>query len=190
MSPAAEAFLDQAITWRELGFQNCAHQANYDRWESLPDWAKATLSAHASDPRPYHYSLAQFAAAATHDPLWNAAQRQLLAEGRIHNYLRMLWGKKILQWTGDPREALEVMVELNHRYALDGQDPNSYSGIFWILGALRSPLGAEAADLRLGSIHELRQRAQEASPDRLSPPLWTCVGLRRPGLLLPEAAKS
>ena len=71
---------------------------------------------------------------ATHDPLWNAAQRQLVSEGRIHGYLRMLWGKKILEWTASPRDALAIMTELNNRYALDGRDPNSYSGIFWVLG--------------------------------------------------------
>jgi deoxyribodipyrimidine photo-lyase len=76
----------------------------------------------------------QFDAADTHDDVWNAAQCQLKEEGRIHNYLRMLWGKKILEWTEHPREALNVMVELNNRYALDGRDPNSYSGIFWTLG--------------------------------------------------------
>jgi deoxyribodipyrimidine photo-lyase len=81
--------------------------------------------------------------AATHDPLWNAAQRQLRRDGRIHNYLRMLWGKKILQWSATPRDALATMVELNNRYALDGRNPNSYSGIFWILGRYDRPWGPE-----------------------------------------------
>jgi deoxyribodipyrimidine photo-lyase len=96
---------------------------------------------HAGDPRPHTYSLEEFAAAGTHDPLWNAAQTQLLREGRIHNYLRMLWGKKILEWTHSPREALRVMIELNNRYALDGRDPNSYSGILWCLGRYDRPWG-------------------------------------------------
>ena len=85
------------------------------------------------------HTLDQFAASATHDQLWNAAQRQLLVEGRIHNYLRMLWGKKILEWTASPREALDVMIALNDRYALDGRDPNSYSGIGWVLGRYDRP---------------------------------------------------
>jgi deoxyribodipyrimidine photo-lyase len=89
------------------------------------------------------YTLAQFEAGETHDPLWNAAQRQLLQEGRIHNYVRMLWGKKILEWTASPEEALAVMVELNNKYALDGRDPNSYSGIFWILGRYDRPWGPD-----------------------------------------------
>jgi deoxyribodipyrimidine photo-lyase len=143
MSEPAEAFLDQLVTWRELGFNACTHQVDYDRYESLPAWAKATLAKHAADPRSHVYTLDEFTAAATHDPLWNAAQRQLLVEGRIHNYLRMLWGKKIIEWTASPPEALDVMVELNNRYALDGQDPNSYSGIFWILGRYDRPWGPE-----------------------------------------------
>ncbi|NIU78849.1 MAG: deoxyribodipyrimidine photolyase, partial [Gammaproteobacteria bacterium] len=75
-----------------------------------------------------------FEAAHTHDPLWNAAQRQLVREGGIHNYLRMLWGKKILEWSASPEEALATMIHLNNRYAVDGRDPNSYGGIFWTLG--------------------------------------------------------
>ncbi len=134
LSEPAEAFLDQAITWRELGYNVCRHRDDYKRYESLPDWARHTLEAHAGDARAYRYDLEAFQNGATHDFLWNAAQGQLLAEGRIHNYLRMLWGKKILEWTSSPKEALEVMLELNDRWALDGRDPNSYSGIFWVLG--------------------------------------------------------
>jgi deoxyribodipyrimidine photo-lyase len=143
-SPPVEAFLDQIVTWRELGFTSCvARPADYDRYESLPDWARATLGKHQSDPRAYRYELDHFAAGRTHDPLWNAAQGQLLAEGRIHNYLRMLWGKKVLEWTATPHEALAVLIELNNRYALDGRDPNSYSGIFWTLGRYDRPWAPE-----------------------------------------------
>lgn len=140
---SAEAFLDQFITWRELGFNFCAQRTDFDRYESLPEWARATLEDHSFDKRKWRYSLEQFEAARTHDPLWNAAQTQLLREGRMHNYLRMLWGKKILEWTRSPREALRVMIELNNRYTLDGRDPNSYSGIFWCLGRYDRPWGPE-----------------------------------------------
>jgi deoxyribodipyrimidine photo-lyase len=143
LSPSAEAFLDQAITWRELGFNMSDKRADADQFDSLPPWAIATLEKHAADPREHLYSLDAFAAASTHDPLWNAAQRQLLTEGRLHNYLRMLWGKKILEWTRTPREALGIMVELNNKYALDGRDPNSASGIFWVLGRYDRPWGPE-----------------------------------------------
>jgi len=138
-SPGAEAYLDQLVTWRELGVNMSARRPDFDRFESLPPWAIRTLEKHATDPRPYLYSLEEFTRAATHDPVWNAAQRQLVAEGRMHNYLRMLWGKKILEWTRSPREALDVMIELNNRFAVDGRDPNSYTGIFWVLGRYDRP---------------------------------------------------
>jgi deoxyribodipyrimidine photo-lyase len=141
-SAPAEEFLDQLATWRELGFNFCAKRTDYDRYESLPAWARATLEKHAKDPRRT-YPLSDLEAARTHDPLWNAAQTQLVREGRLHNYLRMLWGKKILEWTASPREALDVMIELNNKYALDGRDPNSYSGIFWCLGRYDRAWGPE-----------------------------------------------
>jgi deoxyribodipyrimidine photo-lyase len=142
-SAPLESFLDELITWRELGYHFCARTPNYDQFESLPGWAQATLEAHSSDRRKFLYSLEQFELAQTHDPLWNAAQRQLVREGKIHNYLRMLWGKKILEWSESPQAALEVMIELNNKYALDGRNPNSYSGIFWTLGRFDRPWGPE-----------------------------------------------
>ncbi len=145
MSQGAEAFLDELVTWRELGFNMCHLRDDYDQYESLPEWAIETLSTHEMDEREYIYSMDQFEQGATHDPLWNAAQMQLVREGRIHGYLRMLWGKKILQWTPSPRDALEVMIELNNKYALDGRDPNSYSGIFWTLGRYDRGWGPERA---------------------------------------------
>jgi deoxyribodipyrimidine photo-lyase len=139
----AEAFLDQLVTWREIGYNAAAHLDGYDSYETLPQWALATLAAHARDPRPHRYTAEAFEAAATHDPLWNAAQRELVREGRIHTYLRMLWGKKILEWSATPREALATMIQLNNKYALDGRDPNSVSGIFWCLGRYDRPWGPE-----------------------------------------------
>jgi len=140
---SAEAFLDLLVTWRELGFNFSSHRKDDSKYSSLPGWAQSTLSKHARDGREHVYTLGEFAAARTHDPLWNAAQRQLVIDGRIHNYLRMLWGKKILEWTRSPQQALKVMIELNNRYALDGRDPNSYSGIFWCLGRYDHPWGPE-----------------------------------------------
>lgn len=144
MSAAAEAFLDELVTWRELGFNMASHWGeHYERYESLPEWARATLEEHSADERKFVYSLSEFEAASTHDELWNAAQRQLMREGKIHNYLRMLWGKKILEWSATPRDAHAVMVELNNKYALDGRDPNSYSGIMWVLGRYDRAWGPE-----------------------------------------------
>jgi deoxyribodipyrimidine photo-lyase len=143
MGDNAESFLDELITWRELGYNMCSHRSDYARYCSLPDWARATLAAHADDRREYVYSLDEFEMSQTHDALWNGAQRQLVLEGRMHNYLRMLWGKKILEWSASPRHALDVMIELNNKYAVDGRNPNSYSGIFWVLGRYDRPWGPE-----------------------------------------------
>jgi deoxyribodipyrimidine photo-lyase len=138
-----ESFLDELITWREIGFNMCWQREDYDQFASLPEWSKQTLAEHGDDPRQYVYGLEEYEAAATHDELWNAAQRQLVRDGRIHNYLRMLWGKKILEWSASPQEALGTMIELNNKYALDGRDPNSYSGIFWVLGRYDRAWGPE-----------------------------------------------
>ncbi len=144
MSPEAESFLDELITWRELGFNMASKRgADYEQYSSLPEWARKTLDDHRDDERPYTYTLRQFDNAETDDELWNAAQRQLVRDGRIHNYLRMLWGKKILEWTETPEDARDIMVELNNRYALDGRDPNSYSGIMWVLGRYDRAWGPE-----------------------------------------------
>ncbi|MDJ0923708.1 MAG: deoxyribodipyrimidine photolyase [Acidimicrobiia bacterium] len=143
MSAAAESFLDQSVTWRELGYHAARHQPHNAEYAALPAWAQQTLQDHAADPREYLYSTEQLAAAGTHDELWNAAQRQLRDQGTIHNYLRMLWGKKILEWSRTPQIAHDVMFELNNLYALDGRDPNSVTGIHWVLGRYDRPWGPE-----------------------------------------------
>lgn len=143
MSDGAESFLDEIITWRELGYNMCHLRDDYDQYRSLPDWARQTLEEHKEDEREHVYTLEEFEHAKTHDPLWNAAQRQLVRDGRIHNYLRMLWGKKILHWTNTPQYAAKVMIHLNNKYALDGRNPNSYSGIFWCLGRYDRAWGPE-----------------------------------------------
>ena len=129
-----DAYLDELITWREVGFHFAHHRDDYDQFESLPDWALETLNEHKSDPREWTYSYDELAESRTHDEIWNAAQTQLRKEGIIHNYLRMLWGKKVLEWTPDPETALQYLIDLNNTYAIDGRDPNSYSGIFWCFG--------------------------------------------------------
>jgi deoxyribodipyrimidine photo-lyase len=138
-----ESFLDEVVTWRELGGNFATHRDDIDRFESLPDWAKTTIDAHAEDPRPELYSRAQLEQAQTSDALWNAAQRQLVTEGIMHNYLRMLWGKLVYAWSPDARTAIDTLVELNNRWALDGRDPNSYSGIFWVFGRYDRAWGPE-----------------------------------------------
>lgn len=144
VSPNAEGFLDQLITWREVGFNMCVQRPHdYDKYSSLPDWARATLEKHAGDTRKYVYSRADLEHANTHDPVWNAAQRELTQTGWMHNYLRMLWGKKILEWSASPEEALDHMTEIMNAYALDGRDPNSYTGYFWTLGRYDRPWAPE-----------------------------------------------
>lgn len=143
MPPAMEAFLDELVVWRELG-HNFAHcRDDIDRYDSLPRWAQQTLAAHAGDRRPYLYDHDQLERSSTHDEIWNAAQRQLVGEGRMHNYLRMLWAKRVIEWTAEPRVALDRLIELNNRWALDGRDPNSYSGILWSFGRYDRPWGPE-----------------------------------------------
>jgi len=138
--PEVEAYLDQLVTWRELNYNNAfGEPLRSQTLESLPRWAQATLAAHAGDPRRECYGMEALAKAETEDRVWNVAQRQLVNEGRIHNMLRMLWGKRILEWTHSPQEALRVMVDLNNRFALDGRDPNSYGGILWVLGKFDRP---------------------------------------------------
>ena len=132
--PNIDSFLDEVITWREVGFHFAHHRSDYDQYDSLPDWACDTLNEHRDDPRKWNYSYDELAEAKTHDELWNAAQNQLRQEGIIHNYLRMLWGKKVIEWTPDPETALKYLIDLNNTYAIDGRDPNSYSGIFWCFG--------------------------------------------------------
>jgi deoxyribodipyrimidine photo-lyase len=140
----ANAFLDQLVTWRELGFNFCVTRPDdYDGLDALPAWARTTLDRHRHDRRRHVYTRAELADARTDDPIWNAAQRQLVRDGWMHNYLRMLWGKKILEWSRSPAAALETMIDLMNRHALDGRDPNSYSGYLWTLGLFDRPWGPE-----------------------------------------------
>ncbi|RAH15952.1 MAG: deoxyribodipyrimidine photolyase [Methanobacteriota archaeon] len=134
MSESAEGFLDQLITWRELGFNFAYFRDDHTNWTSLPQWAQNSLEEHSNDYKEETYSFEELESAQTSDPVWNAAQNQLVREGIIQNYLRMLWGKKILQWSPDAKTAMDWMIKLNDRWALDGRDPNSYTGIFWVLG--------------------------------------------------------
>ena len=138
VSDNANAFLDQLVVWRELAFNGCAWTPDYTRYETLPQWARDTLESHASDPRR-QYDFAALDAAATHDPIWNAAQNQMKRDGWFHGYMRMLWGKKILEWAPDPPTALEWMAALMNRYSLDGRDPVSYASFSWVLGRYDRP---------------------------------------------------
>ncbi|MFP5237724.1 MAG: deoxyribodipyrimidine photo-lyase [Acidobacteriota bacterium] len=130
---AAERYLDELIGWRELAALFVRHNPNYDNWECAEPWARTTLLAHASDPRPARYTLDQLERAQTHDDLWNAAQQEMVTTGWMHNYMRMYWAKKILEWAPDPATAFDWAVILNDKYQLDGRDPNGYAGIAWAI---------------------------------------------------------
>jgi deoxyribodipyrimidine photo-lyase len=139
-SAAGDRYLEQLIGWRELAVLFVRHEPNYDNWECAAPWARKTLVEHAGDPRPHRYSLKQLEHGETRDELWNATQREMVTTGWMHNYMRMYWAKKILEWAPDPAAAFEWAVTLNDRYELDGRDPNGYAGIAWaIVGKLDRP---------------------------------------------------
>jgi deoxyribodipyrimidine photo-lyase len=141
--PAADrqAYLEELVVRRELSVNHVLYNPRYDSFDGLPDWAKKTLAARGKDKRYHVYSRAQLDAAETHDPWWNAAQREMVATGFMHNYMRMYWGKKILEWTRSPRAAFETTLYLNNKYFLDGRDPNAYANVAWIFGLHDRPWG-------------------------------------------------
>jgi deoxyribodipyrimidine photo-lyase len=135
MKSAAEAFLDELIVWRELSVNFVRYQPEYDSIACADNWARLTIAKHDKDEREVLYTLKQMEEARTHDELWNAAQLQMVHYGWMHNYLRMYWAKKILEWTSDATTAMKRAIYLNDRYFLDGRDPNGYAGVAWaILG--------------------------------------------------------
>lgn len=139
--PAApvEKFLDELITWRELSFNFCRLNPNHGKLRGLPDWVHKTMEAHKDDPREVHYTLAQLEEGRTHEPLWNAAQRELQETGAIHNVVRMLWGKSVILWTPRYKTALDHLILLNNKWGLDGRDPSSFGGIQWCFGKFDRP---------------------------------------------------
>ena len=139
----SEKYLDEILIWRELAYSFCFHRGKFEPWSAIPEWAQQTLQAHAGDARDSVYSWEELARAKTDDAFWNAAQVSLLRQGELHNNVRMTWGKAILNWTQSPKRALQFMIDLNHRYALDGRDPASYGGLLWCLGQFDRPFEPE-----------------------------------------------
>lgn len=129
-------FLDELIVRRELSDNFCLYNENYDNMNGFPEWGRKTLDEHRGDNRQFVYSRTEFEEALTHDPLWNAAQKEMLLKGKMHGYMRMYWAKKILEWSPTPEEALSTAIYLNDKYELDGRDPNGYAGIAWAIGGL------------------------------------------------------
>eukprot|EP00871_Galdieria_phlegrea_P003939 jgi/Galph1/4546/GphlegSOOS_G3149.1 len=129
-----DAFIEEVFIRRELSFNFCHFCPSYDSYESIPEWAKKTLDEHRDDKRQYLYSSEQLEGALTHDPYWNAAQLEMIRTGKMHNYMRMYWGKKVIEWTKTPKEAFRILIYLNNKYELDGRDPNSFTGVAWCFG--------------------------------------------------------
>lgn len=142
---AAGAFLEELIVRRELSDNFCCYEPSYDNIGCLPEWARRTLDEHRDDPREYVYSYDELDRALTHDPLWNAAQREMVITGRMHGYMRMYWAKKILEWSSSPEEAIQYAINLNDRYELDGRDPNAYVGVLWSIGGVHDRAWPERA---------------------------------------------
>lgn len=142
---ARAAFLEELIVRRELADNFCHYNPNYDSTAGFHPWAKATLDAHRGDHRQYLYGFSQFRDGETHDPLWNAAQRELVVEGKMHGFMRMYWAKKILEWSTSPEEAMEIAIALNDGFSLDGRDPNGYAGIAWSIGGVHDRAWGERA---------------------------------------------
>jgi deoxyribodipyrimidine photo-lyase len=136
-----EAYLEELIVRRELAMNFAQYSPGYDSFRAIPEWAKRTLKAHQRDEREYIYSQDELEEGRTHDPYWNAAQREMVITGKMHNYMRMYWGKKILEWCADPEEAFRIAVYLNNKYELDGRDPNSFTGVAWCFGKHDRPWG-------------------------------------------------
>ena len=133
-SPGIEAFLEELIVRRELSMNFVFYNGKYDSFEAIPEWAKKTLKAHQKNRRKYTYNLEELENAKTHDPYWNAAQKEMLFKGKMHGYMRMYWGKKIIEWSKTPEEAFRVALYLNNKYELDGRDPNGFTGVAWCFG--------------------------------------------------------
>jgi photolyase PhrII len=142
-SAGAVKFLDEMLIWRELAHHFCFHRNDLTSLDSIPQWARQTLMEHQDDPREVVYSWERLYRGQTGDALWDAAQKSLLVHGELHNNVRMTWGKAFLNWTRHPQDALDLMIDLNHRFALDGNDPNSYGGLLWCLGLFDRPFKPE-----------------------------------------------
>ncbi|CAG0888693.1 unnamed protein product [Darwinula stevensoni] len=130
---SVDKFINEAFIWRELAEHFCTYCPHYDSLEGAEEWARTTLEIHSQDRRPYIYSEGELESGKTHDHLWNVAQKQLVKDGKMHGFLRMYWGKKILEWTPNPEEALKIALHLNDKYELDGRDPNGYVGCMWAI---------------------------------------------------------
>jgi len=143
-SPGKEAYLEELIVRRELSMNFVYYNEQYDSFQCVPEWAQKTLKSHQKDRRPYLYTLEELEHAQTHDAYWNAAQKEMVLKGKMHGYMRMYWGKKILEWSKTPEQAFQTALHLNNKYELDGRDPNGFAGVAWCFGKHDRPWGGRA----------------------------------------------
>jgi len=183
LKSARDSYFNELLVWRELAINYCWFQQDvYDSDAAAENWAKQTIAEHARDERPRVYSLAQLEAAQTHDDLWNAAQRQMLDFGWMHNVMRMYWAKKILEWSPSVKVAVQRGIHLNDKYFIDGRDPNGYAGIAWaMLGKFDRPwnerpifgkiryMSRESTGRKFDSKRYIRQMGVESSGQSLFP---------------------
>lgn len=154
----SESFLEELIVRRELSCNFVHYQPLYDQYESLPEWARKTLGDHRLNQRPFLYSLEELENSQTHDQYWNAAQTEMVLTGKMHGYMRMYWGKKVIEWTENPEEAFEILQHLNNKYELDGRDANAYTGIAWCFGLHDRPWTSRAV---FGTVRYMNDKGLE-----------------------------
>ena len=154
-SPGVEAYLEELVVRRELSMNFVFYNNRYDSFEGLPEWCRKTLKAHSRDKREYIYREKELERFETHDPYWNAAQKEMVLTGKMHGYMRMYWGKKIIEWSRSPEEAFASALRLNNRYELDGRDPNGFTGVAWCFGKHDRPWGERTV---FGSIRYMNDR--------------------------------
>ena len=161
-SPGQEAYLEELIVRRELGMNFVFYNPQYDSIDGIPEWARKSLKAHQKDKRQYLYTLEELETSKTHDPYWNAGQKEMVIKGKMHGHMRMYWGKKIIEWSKTPDEAFRNAVYLNNKYELDGRDPNGFAGVAWCFGKHDRPWGERPI---FGSIRYMNDRGLERKCD-------------------------
>lgn len=164
--PGAEKYLDELLVWRELAYAFCRYRPDRESLAAVPGWAVETLRRHEADPRPARHDWETLARGRTGDPLWDAAQRSLRVHGELHNNVRMTWGKALINWTPTAADALRLLIDLNHRYALDGRDPASYGGLLWCLGQFDRPHAPERPVFGTVRTRPTEEHAARLDPDR------------------------
>jgi len=187
-SESAEKYLDELLVWREVAYTWCFYNEHHDTLAAIPNWATTTLKSHERDARPALLGWETLARARTGDAVWDAAQMSLLRHGELHNNVRMTWGKALLNWTPDAERCLDHLIDLNHRFALDGRDPASYGGLLWCLGLFDRPFTPEARIFGTVRPRSTREHAQRLDPARYgamtSRPVVTCADGTHPRIAI------